>query len=198
MKVFIKKSKLKSLINECVNEIASSMKIDKPHSSIYECVNRANSWSEGMKLNSFPIIEYRSDREIIGEGIQFEPEADQRGGIIAFSTDVNAIQLSPNKIVNWIKQEIATLENRLTTTKKVDRISVDHDLIRWTIGHYLDGRYTAKNGKQYGENSLSLEVVGVDFEKLVRIGEDLCKSFHQESVLVKDYSSGRVLFVDPS
>ena len=170
----------------------------KPHSALYECINRANSWSEGMKLNSFPIIEYCRYREIMGEGIQFEPEPNKRGGIIAFSTDVNAIQLSPNKIANWIKQKIATIKNRMNVTKKVDKIAVDNDLIGWTIGHYLDGRYTAKNGKQYGENSLSLEVVGIDFEKLVHIGEDLCKSFRQEAVLVKDYSSGRVLFVDPS
>ena len=90
-----------------------------------------------------------------------------------------------------------TISNRFNATKKIDKIAAENDLVGWTIGHYFNGRYTSpKNGKQYGENSLSVEIIGVSFDQLVKIGMEICQSFRQESVLVKDFSSGRVLFVD--
>jgi len=136
---------------------------------------------------------------LLNEGIQYEPSENEKGGIIVFSTDVNAEKQSENKIINWLKQKMLTISNRLNATKKIDKIAADNDLVGWTIGHYLDGRYTSpKNGKQYGENSLSVEMVGVTFDQLVKIAMEICASFKQESVLLKDYSSGRVLFVDRS
>ena len=80
----------------------------------------------------------------------------------------------------------------------VDKIANKNNLIGWTIGHYLDGRYRAKNGQNYGENSLSLMIVGVNTDGMVKIAEDICKEFQQESVLLKDFSTGRILFVDNS
>lgn len=144
--------------------------------------------SEGKErlYSSFPL----------NEGIDFEPSENEKGGIITFSTDVNAEKQSENKIVNWLKQKMMTIQNRLNATKKIDKIAAENELVGWTIGHYLDGRYTAKNGKQYGENSLSVEIIGVDFETLMKIAMELCASFSQESVLLKDFSSGRVLFVN--
>lgn len=163
----------------------------------YECLNEAKSWSDGMKKNNFPKITFSEEKTLISEGIDFEPEENEKGGIIVFSTDVNAVEFSPNKIKNWLKQKIATISNRFQSTKKIDKIADKHQLIGWTIGHYLDGRYKAKNGKMFGENSLSVEIIGVDFDKLLHIAEDICKDFKQESVLLQDFSSGRVLFVNP-
>lgn len=163
----------------------------------YECLNEAKSWSDGMKKNNFPKINFSIEKTILSEGIDFEPEENEKGGIIVFSTDVNAVELSPNKIKNWVKQKIATYTNRFQTTKMIDKIADKHQLIGWTIGHYLDGRYKAKNGKMFGENSLSVEIIGINFEKLISIAEDICRDFKQESVLLQDFSSGRVLFVNP-
>lgn len=163
----------------------------------YECLNEAKSWSDGMKKNNFPKINFSIEKTILSEGIDFEPEENEKGGIIVFSTDVNAVELSPNKIKNWVKQKIATYTNRFQTTKMIDKIADKHQLIGWTIGHYLDGCYKAKNGKMFGENSLSVEIIGINFEKLISIAEDICRDFKQESVLLQDFSSGRVLFVNP-
>ena len=163
----------------------------------YECLNEAKSWSDGMKKNNFPKINFSIEKTILSEGIDFEPEENEKGGIIVFSTDVNAVELSPNKIKNWFKQKIATYTNRFQSTKMIDKIADKHQLIGWTIGHYLDGRYKAKNGKMFGENSLSVEIIGINFEKLISIAEDICRDFKQESVLLQDFSSGRVLFVNP-
>ena len=41
-------------------------------------------------------------------------------------------------------------------------------------------------------------MIGVTFEQLVKIAMEICAAFKQESVLLKDFSSGRVLFVDRS
>lgn len=191
MRKIITEGNLKSIISESIKKILYGGGADK-----YECLNEARSWSEGMKKNGCPSISYGKSRTIISEGIQFEPESNEKGGIIVFSTDVNAVALSPNRIANWIKQKIATFKNRHNSTKKVDRIANRNNLVGWTIGHYLDGRYRAKNGQNYGENSLSLMIVGVDTDGMIKIAEEICKEFQQESVLLKDFSTGRILFVD--
>ena len=132
----------------------------------------------------------------VNEGIQFEPSDNEKGGIIVFSEEVNAVQLHPNKVINWIKQKVATLNNWMRSTKTIDKIAQKHDLVGWTVGKYLTGRYTAKNGKTYGEKSLSVEIIGVDTDTMIQIAEELCEAFKQESVLLKDYSSNRIIFVD--
>lgn len=130
------------------------------------------------------------------EGISFEPSETEKGGIIVFSVEVNALKQSDNKFLNKLKQIIMTTINKLTYKKKVDKIANDNNLVGWTIGKYLDGRYKAKNGKMYGEDSLSVEIIGVDTDTLIKIAEELCVAFTQESCLVKDYSTNRVFFVD--
>ena len=133
----------------------------------------------------------------LNEGIDFQPPANERGGVIVFSTDVNAVQMDEQKVVNLLKQKMQTISNRINLPKKIDSHAISHDLIGWTIGKYLNGRYTADNGKQYGENSLSLEIIGVSCAILINSAEELCTSFVQESALVKDYASGSVMFVKP-
>ena len=130
------------------------------------------------------------------EGIQWEPEEHTKGGIITFSTDVNSKEQSENTFINWIKQKASTIKNRVLKNKKIDKIAQNHDLVGWTVGKYLRGRYTGKNGKVYDENSVSLEIIGVDSDILLDIAEELCIDFIQESVLVKDYNTGKIFFVD--
>ena len=49
----------------------------------------------------------------------------------------------------------------------------------------------------FGENSLSVEIIGVNCDKLIRFADDVCMDFKQESLLVRDFSSARVFFVNP-
>ena len=133
---------------------------------------------------------------IFEEAVEWQPKDRERGGVIIFSTDVNAKKLDDRVVINWLKQKTKTIENRLTYTSKIDKIANKNELIGWTVGKYLDGRYKAKNGKTYGENSLSVEIIGVDTNKLLKIADELCNLFVQETVLVKDYSTGNIFFVD--
>ena len=69
-------------------------------------------------------------------------------------------------------------------------------LVGWKIGKCLHGRYIAKNGKAFGENSLSIDLVGINTDKLLKIATKLCNLFTQESVLIKDYNTQKVYFVN--
>lgn len=160
---------------------------------------RRNSYSLSRMLGKsirFDESKMLSYGGCFSEGIMFEPSEKEKGGIIVFSQEVNAVRLSQNKLINFVKQKLETLKNRLSSKKKIDKIADDNELIGWTVGNYLDGRYKAKNGKMYGEKSMSVEIIGIDTDALIKIAEQLCDAFSQESVLVKDYSTGRVMFVE--
>lgn len=190
------KENIRKALNETLKEQCNKFII----SEIYDGVS-GGAYNGGRYLSKSITSQGKTPialSQTLLEGVDFEPSENEKGGVIVFSTDVNAIKQHDNKIVNWIKQKMSTLANRLNATKKIDKIASENELVGWTIGHYLNGRYTAKNGKQYGENSLSVEIFGVDFDSKVKIAEELCASFKQESVLLKDNSSGRVLFINQS
>lgn len=130
------------------------------------------------------------------EAVDWEVNDNEKGGMIIFSRTVNAIDQSDNKLINWIKKKLATLSNKINSNKKIDKVSKDNELVGWTVGHFLDGRYTAKNGQSFGEDSLSVEIVGIDSDTLIKVATELCREFKQESVLVKDYNNGKILFVN--
>lgn len=133
----------------------------------------------------------------INEGIKFYPSDNAKRGIFTFSTDVNAEQKSQIVLVNSLRNKFETIKNRLTATKKINKIASKNEIVGWTIGHYFDGHYTSpKNNKHFGEKSLSVEIIGVDLETLIKIVLIICHSFSQESVLLKDFSSERVMFID--
>ena len=100
------------------------------------------------------------------------------GGILVFPTDV-------------VMEELQFFK------EKVAKIASANNLLGWTIGKYLNGHYPRpKDGKQYGENSLCVEIVGADIDTLEKIAMELCSSFNLESALLKDYSNGKVLLVN--
>ncbi len=179
-------------------------KLNDSYLNKYECLNLSNSCYGNLarqsfwKANQIKVNDSRVLECHIVDGIDYEFEKAEKGGIIVFSTDVNAVMLSKNKLVNWLKQKASTLSNRFFATNKIDRIAQAHELVAWTIGHYLDGRYTAKDGRSFGENSLSVEMIGIETSQLISIAEEMCAEFQQESVLVKDYSSDRILLVNPN
>ena len=141
-----------------------------------------------------------NDKKIVAtnitSGIDWEVPDDERGGIIVFSEEVNAVKMFENRLVNWLKQKAKTMRNKFSGTKYVDEIVQKHDLVGWTVGYFLKGRYTGRDGKVYSEDSLSVEIVGVSDDTLISIAEEICRKFDQETVLVKEYSNNRLLFVN--
>ena len=162
--------------------------------------NNGNAYSSSrylyhmIKVDGNKII--ASSEDDLSEAVDLQIDDSKKGGIIVLSTDVNAIKMSENKLVNWVKQRVETLKNRMFKTSMIDKVSQKYDLVGWTVGYFLDGRYTAKNGVPFGEQSLSVEIIGVTSETLINIATDLCRVFTQEAVLVKDYTTGSILLVN--
>ncbi len=138
--------------------------------------------------------------------------ADYRGGIIIFSTDINALSINKNKIVNWFKQKIKTIKNRLFAKsklsrlvkkynlepeKKVDKRDVDDYIGAFSVGNFFSGRYIGDNSKVFDENSLSIEINGISSDALIYFAEEVAMEFNQETVLVKDLNLNKIFLVDP-
>lgn len=166
----------------------------------YECINYGRRWSEAMRKQSvkFPKVVVTEERTIVGEGIKAVVDGDKKGGLIVFSTDVNCEELSSNRIMNWLKQKIMTYKHRFNVKKMLSKIAgrVAQGEIGWTIGKYLDGCYKADNGQFFDENSISVRLTNIDRETMLRFAEAICADFHQESVLLQDFGTGAVYFID--
>lgn len=177
---------------ERVDTYQNYYKDNQKKEKIFEVYEPQGTYN-GARYISFNVNE---EKTILREAIDWETPDNARGGIITLSTDCNALELDKNRFLNAIKQFIQTWKQRLTYTKTIDKVAQDYNLVGWTVGKYLNGRYTGKDGNVYDENSITIEVVGVTSDKLIAIAEDLCRLFNQEGVMVKDYNNGKVLFVN--
>lgn len=160
-----------------------------------------NAYSTSRYLNKnikFDIDQMiASSNNYLDESVDFKFSDRSKGGIILFSVEVNANTQNTNKIIDYICKKLKTINNKLTYKSKIDKIAKQHDLVGWTIGKYLNGRYFSKEtNKQYSEDSLSLEIIGVDTNEMIEIAEELCRTFDQESVLLKDYSTNDIMLVN--
>jgi hypothetical protein len=162
-----------------------------------------NAYSSSRRL--LESIKYNQETKIAGwvvkngevcESVTFEVPDGMRGGMIIFSTEINAKKLSKIAIVDKFKKFVRNFRSARSANKRLDKIVLGHKLEGWTVGRFLRGRYTAKNGEFFDENSLSLEITGVNQETLMSIAEELCVEFDQESVMVKTYDDNKIMFVN--
>ena len=128
--------------------------------------------------------------------------AEYRGGIIVFSTDVNAVELDKGKIVNNINQVITTFKNR------VKKDSIIHNVMNklndkggeyisaYSVGNYFKGRYVGDNGEMYNERSLAIEINGLSSESLLKFAEMISQKCMQKTVLVKDLNKNKIHTAD--
>lgn len=165
----------------------------------------ANSLMEGIRLNGFSIsrnndpesktVYFSSDNENeLTEEIDFE--FGDKGGVIIFSVNVNAVELSKNKLIRGIKNKIETIKNILFKSSKINKvIKQNPEIYGVTIGNFVKGRYKAKDGSLYDESSLSVEIIGITSDVLNKVAEELAKEFKQETVLVKNYETNKIYLV---
>ena len=130
------------------------------------------------------------------DGKRAKSEEDGYGGAIVFSTDVNSIELSKWGFKNWLVQKWKTLTNRLQSMKRLDKLRKKNDIYAWTVGKGFHGVYTGKNGKTFDENSIVLDIIGQKFTKVVKVAKEICQEFDQECVMVKDYETNQIYFID--
>ena len=119
----------------------------------------------------------------------------KKGGTVVFFTDVNSKALVEGPMKNWLLQKFATVKNRVMSGSILDRIRRRNSVYAWTIGKYLRGVYTGEDQKTFDENSISVDIIGVDRKTLFAVAEEIKDAFKQESVLVEDHSNGEIYFV---
>jgi hypothetical protein len=83
-----------------------------------------------------------------------------KGGTIVFSTDVNATDLSKNKVKNFFLKKWKTLANRFTKDKKLANIITSRfkEIGAFSIGNFFKGRYVSGDNV-FNEKSASIEVL---------------------------------------
>ena len=144
---------------------------------------------------------------MLDEGVHGEQYGmkQHRGGIVVFSTDVNAVKLNDNKLINKIKQLIITFNNRINRNKKIhSTINKLNKEIRkseerigaYSVGNFFKGKYVGDNGEMYNDKSLSVEINGISSRNLLSFAELLAKEFMQETVLVKDLNMNKIYLAD--
>ena len=126
-----------------------------------------------------------------------------RGAYNGFGYLAHSIRYDKNKVIcssdNLLAEDAS--RNRLggiiVLSANINDISKCNDIFAWTVGKYLHGRYKAKDGTVFDENSISVELLNVSVDTIISFAEELCKEFSQETVLVKLYGEDRILFVKP-
>ena len=126
-----------------------------------------------------------------------------RGAYNGFGYLAHSIRYDENKVIcssdNLLAEDVS--RNRLggiiVLSANINDISKCNDIFAWTVGKYLHGRYKAKDGTVFDENSISVELLNVSVDTIISFAEELCKEFSQETVLVKLYGEDRILFVKP-
>lgn len=144
---------------------------------------------------------------VLDEGVHGEQYGmkNYRGGIIVFSTDINAVQLDGNKLLNKIRQLVATFNNRFNRGKKIHKaINKFNDIVAdseegigaYSVGNFFKGKYVGDNGEMYSEKSLAIEINGLSSRNLLSFAELIAREFMQETVLVKDLNMNKVYLAD--
>ena len=144
---------------------------------------------------------------VLDEGVHGEQYglSKYRGGIIVFSTDVNAVTLSNNKLINKVKQLIITFNNRLNKGKIIHKVinkfndttkNEEEKIGAYSVGNFFKGKYVGDNGEMYNEKSISVEINGISSKHLLEFAEMLAKEFMQETVLVKDLNLNKIYLAD--
>lgn len=123
-----------------------------------------------------------------------------KGGVIVFSTDVNVLDVSKSKLTNWMKSEFRTMLNRLFYGKKISKIitkNFSEKIGAFSVGNAFRGRYVSDR-KIFDEKSVSLEILGVPSDVLMRLAAQIARDFNQETLFLKDCKTGSNLLIDKS
>lgn len=199
-------------IEEIVNNVIDSIIIE--HTTHFKEVKyfhpsgktmpNGSHYQRGGFINECKI---NKDNFVLDEGVHGEQYgmAQYRGGLVVFSTDVNAVKLNDNKLINKIKQLIATFNNRINRNKKIHNTinklnngikKPEERIGAYSVGNFFKGKYVGDNGEMYNDKSLSVEINGISSRNLLSFAELLAKEFMQETVLVKDLNLNKIYLAD--
>ena len=205
----ISESELREFVKKSINEVLEIYRLYENTSpkKVFKEVKYFSSNGKTMpngigyqRGNFLHECKVNSEQFILDESIHGEQYglSDYRGGIIVFSTDVNAVSLDKNKIYNKVKQILTTLNQRKNTSsithKIINKFNKYNDeyIGAYSIGNSFEGKYVGDNGEEYNERSVTIEINGLSSEGLLKLAEMIARIFHQETVLVKDLNTNKI------
>lgn len=152
------------------------------------------------------INRYNFSFDPVNEAVVRTLAPKEKGGIVVFSTDVNAELVTDRyALVRAVKRFWLSLRNRVRRYSKIDRVlasvSADTDEAAPTgisVGNLFKGRYKSPEGQVYDEKSLAVEVLFISGRQLIELTTKLAAEFRQETVLVKDNATHEVYLLDGS
>lgn len=212
-KIILRESQLKHIIKEAAHKVLSNFYANNKISEKYTIKEVKYFHPSGEKLPNGSHYQkggfLKECREninsfILDEGIHSIQYglSKYRGGIIVFAINVNAIQMSNNKIINGIKQFVETLKNRFNKDKNVHNTitNFNNDKSRnngeyigaYSLGNFFKGKYVGDNGEMFNDKSICLEINGLSSKSLLKLAEMIADKFKQETVLVKDLNYNKI------
>ena len=204
----LNENELKTFIGECVKRIIGKRKSKrvKIHDVKYfhptgKTMPNGSHYTRGGFLHECYL---NTNAFTLDEGVHPEQYglAKYRGGMIVFSTDINAITLDERPFINKIKQFLETFKQRLTHGRRIHQIMAKHNkeneefIGAYSLGNFFRGRYVGDNGEKYNEKSLCVEINGISSKTLMELAEMICVEFKQETVLVKDLNTNKIYTAD--
>ena len=67
-----------------------------------------------------------------------------------------------------------------------------------SVGNFFKGRYVGNNNEVYDEKSICIDIFGMLSDSLVRLTIAIARESKQETVLLKDFNTGKNILIDRS
>ena len=118
---------------------------------------------------------------------------NKSNGIIIYSCDFK-ISL-PNLIfgmVNWFKNDFELVQKKITPNESV---KIDVHSCAYSIGNSFITSFS-NNVRTFNKNSITVEILGFPFDFFIPIVADLSRTFKQDFVLVKDWTSNKFSMIE--
>lgn len=160
------------------------------------------SFMEGLKWNgafsgNYGNREYYKISSELPKLITHEFEKGFKGGMIVFSTELNTVYNQTeffNKVDYLFKSKVTNLTNVFRQDNKLcNLLSNFEEEVAYSVGNFFRGKYFDKiTGKTYDEKSLSVEIIGISSQILMKIAEIILNDFEKKEALLKEYDTGRI------
>ena len=165
----------------------------------------ASSLMEGFKLNGFSINRKNDpDAEIFyfGSGNDesnrgIDEGFDDKGLIVVFPADFHGIKMTKIELIDLFNKKILTIRNIVSDTKTSNKeIEQNSEVYGISIGSFVKGSYTSKDGQLFDVTSIGVEVTGLISDVSNRCVEEISTELKQEIVLIKKSQDNRIYLLD--
>lgn len=120
-----------------------------------------------------------------------------KSGVIILPVPRNSIEMNKDQLSKYLIKNLNTIENYLFKEKNIETILQKDDVfVGYSIGNIFNGRYHSRNGQLYSNDSIAIELINLDFDEIVSVADNLKKEMNLESILVKDNSSFKMIYID--